>query len=393
MGVILLTAMVVVSVGVVGAYVLSDAGGSASTTVELRSTVDAETLQLSHHGGDSLAASDFEIRIASDGGEASYDFVADNGCAAAGDGDDAFEAGERWCLDGTPPYDTNDEVRVSVVDTETNQLLYRARKVARPAAATATPAPEAVEVADGDDGGGGDADGGDADGDDADGGGGGGDGGTSIELRIDDLTNRDTDEPYYVVSYDVTPANDSFERVEVEFASESVSPTETETRSDERGSATYVNDYGANADYTITVRTYYADGDGGTVVGRTRTVDDTADTDNPVEEDLSEDASPSLDASTTITDRSKPNTDDVWYRFDYAVYTDGNFQRVLLGVVNRNGNGGTVRTERSQSSGKVDLKDDYGAGTEYKVTILVFDADGVVVDELTLIDVADGNGP
>ena len=146
-------------------------------------------------------------------------------------------------------------------------------------------------------------------------------------------------------------------------------------------------------EHTITVRTYYADGGGGTVVGETRTVTDTADTNNPVEGDLSQANSPSIDSSTAITDWSNTNSDKLRYRFDYTVTANGNVQQVLLGAINRNSNGATLRETRQQPTGRIDLNDDYGTGTDYKLVVLVFDGDGVVVDAWKVSDVADGNGP
>jgi hypothetical protein len=388
---VLLLALVVLLVSTVGYVVLGTIGPDDTPTVEVAATVTDNDVTLTHRSGEGLPGDDLTVVLRYGGSEQRYDFATDGRYGA----DDTFDPGEEWHLDEPIPYAPGDRVDVLLLHDPSNTVLFRGRKVAATPTATATPAPDVVEWEYGDGGGGGGGGGGaDVDGGgggaDVDGGGGGA-AGPSIKLRIDDLTDRDRDRPYYVVSYDVTPANDSFESVEVEFGSEERHGTVTETDTGDRGSATYTENYGANAEHTITVRTYYADGDGGTVVGQARTIDDTADTDNPVEEDLSEADSPSVDPSTTISDRSNPKSDKLWYRFDYVIGTNGNFQRTLLGVINRNGNGATVRESRPQSMGSVDLRDDYGTGTEYKITILVFDDAGVVVDDRTLIDEADGN--
>jgi len=394
-GAILVLAMVVIAVSVVGSVLLGTIGPDDSPAVDVKATVTDSTLTLTHWSGERLSGDELTVVVRYGGTEERYDFATDGSYGA----DATFESGERWRLDGPVPYAAGDRVEVLLLHDPSNTVLFHGRKLAAVPTPTATPAPDVVEWGDGGGGDGdegGDGDGGDGGGGDGGGGdGGGGDGddtGPAIQLRIDDLTNRDTDSPYYVVSYDIAPANGSFERVEVEFGSEARHGTVTETDTGDRGSATFTDDHGANAEHTITVRTYYADGGGGTVVGQTRTVNDTADTYNPVEENLSEADSPSIDSSTTITDKSNPNSDKLRYRFDYTINTNGNFRRVLLGAINRNGNGGTVRESRTQSIGRVDLRDDYGTGTEYKLTILVFDADGVVVDEQRLIDVADGSG-
>jgi hypothetical protein len=214
---------------------------------------------------------------------------------------------------------------------------------------------------------------------------------TSLRVRVDDLTNRDTDNPRYVVSYDAPVANDSFDRVEVEFDAGWDGDSGTITDGTERGSVSFQGGYGQNEEYTITVRTYYTTDDG-TTVGRVRTITDRADTDNPANDDLSESGSPVIEPSTTITDRSDPERDRVRYRFEYDIDTKGSFGEVIVAVVNRNGNGGTTVRTVDRSSSTEDLQVNYGTNTEYKAAILVLDDDGAVVDTKTRIDEADGDG-
>ncbi|AZH26478.1 BamA/TamA family outer membrane protein [Haloplanus aerogenes] len=208
----------------------------------------------------------------------------------------------------------------------------------------------------------------------------------NLRVRVDDLTNTDTGAPHYIVSYDASNANGQFDRVEVKFMSDS-GGSGTEIGQSERGSVEFQTTYGGNTDYYITLRAYYEDGNGGTTVERIRTVIDEADARNPSDnEDLSESGSPSL-ASWSIEDRTNNN---VRYRFQYDVDTRGNFRNVYLGVISRDGNGGKT-VENTTQSGRTWQGSTYGVNAEYKVTILVTDADGVVVEEKMRIDRADGD--
>ncbi|WP_435068769.1 hypothetical protein [Haloplanus sp. C73] len=218
------------------------------------------------------------------------------------------------------------------------------------------------------------------------GGGGSGPGTPNLRVRVDDLTNINTNAPNYIVSYDASNANGQFDRVEVTFSSQNGGGG-TEVAQTERGSVQFQTNYGAETEYQIEVKAYYTDESGGTTVGQTRTVTDVADTQNPSNDDLSESGSPSLD-SYFITDRSNNN---VRYKFDYSVNTNGNFRNVYLGVVSRDGNGGATVENMTQASRSTQVTVGYGVDEEFKVTILVADENGVVVEEAMRIDQADGD--
>jgi hypothetical protein len=367
-GAILLLGVVVLSVGVVGAYALEAAiVPSDAPRANVAGDVRTDALVLTHQGGDALPGGDLRLRVRVNGSETGVAWA--DGTLTGGD--DRFDPGEEWRV--TRAYAPGAVVSVRLVHVPSNAVVFR----------TETSPPRPTVVGDG-----GKADARDTEGeipvgaDEDDG---------SLRVRVDDLTDRDRDRPHYVVSYDVAPANDSFEGVEVAFTSDDVDATGTESGTGTRGHVRFQRYYGSGAEYDLVVRTLYRDESGGTVVGRSRTITDRADAVNPSNDDLSEADSPTIDASTTIDDLSEPNSDRVRYEFDYAVTTRGNFQQVVLGVVNQQGVGGTdVRFGRPAGK-KETITEYYGTGTQYKATILVFDADGAVVDAETRIDEADGD--
>lgn len=379
-GAALLLGLVVVIVVIAGVAALDAATATADTPrANVAGEVQTDGITLNHRGGEPLPGADLRVSVRVNGSETGVDWT--DGTLTGGD--DTFDAGERWTV--SQSYHPDSAVAVRLIHAPSNTVLFRTETTPQ------SPDPVAAEW-------GGKADAVDSEGEFSVGAGGDDDDGDddadpSLRLRVDDLTDQDTDNPRYVVSYDAPSAEGTFDRVEVAFDSDGNADTTTETRSSERGSVDFPGEYGANEEYRITVDAYYDDGSGETVVEHARTVTDAADGANPSNDDLSESGSPALEPSTTITDRSDPERDTVEYRFDYEVDTNGNFQQVLLGVVNRNGDGGTaVETHERASRRNEAVSVEYGAGTDYKVTILVFDADGAVVDSKTRIDEADGDG-
>ncbi len=127
-GVLLLTAVVVVLVGVVGAGVIANfssqaeagAGVSADATVE----ITADNVTVTHAGGDALADSAVEVIIRNGSYEEQYDLA--DALTRTGDGDGQFEPGERATLGhGFSP----GEVTVLVIDRDKNAVLRRADRM------------------------------------------------------------------------------------------------------------------------------------------------------------------------------------------------------------------------------------------------------------------------
>jgi len=383
-GSVLVIGLVVVVVGIAGAAALGPVtSGTDGVRAEITGGVGTDELTLAHQGGDSLPGEDLRLIVRVNGSETSLDWA--DGTLSGGD--DVFDSGEGWRVDRDVHADS--VVAVTLIHEPSNTVLFSAERNPTVTESVAADRGGNVGARDSEGAVSGGANRGD-DGNGAD---------ESITVEVNDLTYLDGDAPQFVVSYDVGSVNDSFDRVEVEFDGEEADDR-TLSADRPRGSVGFLGDNGADEPYTITIRTYDDDGS----VGRSRTITDRADTVDQFDGDLSESDSPTIGDDTTITDESDPETDDVQYRFDYEVETEGNFGGVVLGVVNRNGNGDTVvyPPEREWTDGEVSTLDsadgeetldaDYRAETEYKLTILVFDDGGAVVDTLTLFDEADGEG-
>lgn len=121
-GIVLLTAVVVVVAAVVGTFVLSsfetDAGGEPK--ISIKSEINETTLVLKHNGGERYAADAVEVVLRGD--TESRAFLND-GNFTAGSDPSVFEAGDVWC-------DYHDfgpgEIRLFVFDRESDTLLHDA---------------------------------------------------------------------------------------------------------------------------------------------------------------------------------------------------------------------------------------------------------------------------
>lgn len=216
--------------------------------------------------------------------------------------------------------------------------------------------------------------------------------GPTVAARVDDFSDRNPNDPHLVASYDVRDANGSFERVEASFES-SGGPSGTYQSADARGSFSFQPGYGDGRQFEVTVDVIYADERGAEYVAASETITDAADARNPTDQnaDLSEPTSATL-TDYSVEDRSNVNANRVRYRFDYAVSASGSFDRARLFVLNLNRNGATeVRDESSRSGTNVDINPGFGADTQYRVGIAVYDADGAIVDVVDVIDAADGD--
>jgi len=125
-GVLLLTAVVVVLVSVVGAGVITnfssqaEAGGiSADTDVN----ITADNVTVIHRGGDTLADPAVEVIARNGSTERRYELSTD-AIARTGDGDGRFDPGERAVFNNS----LRGTVSVLVVDTERNAVIGRGEK-------------------------------------------------------------------------------------------------------------------------------------------------------------------------------------------------------------------------------------------------------------------------
>ena len=213
-------------------------------------------------------------------------------------------------------------------------------------------------------------------------------GSTEISIRVDDISDRQPNNPEFYVSYDVEGTYD-----EIRVSAESTESTASDEvfSTDSRNGESLTPGFGDGQEFNVTVEML----ENGDIVAE-RTIITNADTQNPDDQndDLSLANSATLESS-TIEDESNPGRGPR-YDFTYSVSSTGSFSAVQLHVLNRNGNGGSdslVRPERDGNEVRVD-PDGGGDGTLYKLAILVVDENGVVVDERIADDTAnDGNEP
>jgi len=213
-----------------------------------------------------------------------------------------------------------------------------------------------------------------------------GESGSEINMRVDDLTRLQTDNPEFFVSYDVGISHDT-----VEIMAESTESTASDSATgSDRGGEILSPGFGRSEEFDITVQ---ALSNGDIVAERTITTD--ADTTNPgANDDMSLVGSPGLvDAETSITDRTRIEQDNPRFRYNWEV-DSGDFTEVRLLALSTTTDGASEILTRTQQTGNnVDISLSNGAEEQYKLGILLVDSDGVVVDELIVTDIADNTGP
>jgi len=125
---ILMVAIVVTTVGIASAAVLERSQSESEVTADLAAEVTADSLSVSHRGGDSLAFDSLRVVVENETGRWRYSPATAG--VVVGDTDDAFDPGERWELPSVP-YRSGDVVSVTVYDTARNSRLRTDRQVAR----------------------------------------------------------------------------------------------------------------------------------------------------------------------------------------------------------------------------------------------------------------------
>lgn len=147
LGALLLVATVVLLTATVGYYTLSSIGEDEGPTTVVDGTVTNETVTFAHGGGDGVPGDELTVVLRYDGTERRLDFATDGSYGEDG----VFDPGEKWELDGSPPYDEGDRVEVLLVHDPSGAVLFHGRKIAATATPTSTPASEvtAAVVVDG----------------------------------------------------------------------------------------------------------------------------------------------------------------------------------------------------------------------------------------------------
>ncbi|WP_380677999.1 type IV pilin [Salinigranum sp. GCM10025319] len=166
-GVVLLTALVVVAVATFGAFYLGslDSGGEALATLDVRlEPADGGdvAVTVTHGGGQSLATTETVVVLRDDAGNEARPALADG--TLSGASPETFDAGETWTWvwDSTESYAVGERLRVLVVHEGTGSVPFDSPvTVSEPEIATLAPKYEPPAPGEGRGGDGGAGDGGD----------------------------------------------------------------------------------------------------------------------------------------------------------------------------------------------------------------------------------------
>ncbi|WP_049980048.1 type IV pilin N-terminal domain-containing protein [Halolamina rubra] len=123
-GVILLTAVVVLTVGTVGAVVFTEVNTAETTRADLAVSVADDGVAVTHNGGEPIAFADLEVVVRS--GDETWRPPMNESGVVRGDGDDRFQPSERWVW--RQSLDTGEVTTVRVFDQRTGELLAEARR-------------------------------------------------------------------------------------------------------------------------------------------------------------------------------------------------------------------------------------------------------------------------
>lgn len=125
-GVVLLTAVVVVLAVTVGAFILSNFDGTSSTgpNVDVKSSVTDQQVVIEHFGGNRFDVSDIRVDIRQqDGDDISRplsSFTLDGG-----GNPETFEAGDRWTKDfSDETEELRGEIRLLVIDENNGRVIH-----------------------------------------------------------------------------------------------------------------------------------------------------------------------------------------------------------------------------------------------------------------------------
>jgi hypothetical protein len=213
---------------------------------------------------------------------------------------------------------------------------------------------------------------------------------TDVAFRVDDLTDRRSNDPSLVASYDLTTADRTFIDVEVSFTSEDGNPSRTVVGTLPRGSVRYEPGYGGDDEFDVVLRATYEDADGTRLV-QSRAIVDRAD--GQTYAGANDDLTDTNEIVTfDVTDETDVGRNDPRYVVDYEVES-ADFGEVEIAALSLDAAGGSVRDVRSSPAGSgVELHPGDGAGSEYRLKLLVYDESGAVIETVSLTDVADGTG-
>lgn len=132
-GVILLTAVVVITVSTAGVVVLADIGAEETTRADLAVDITDDHVAVTHNGGESVPFDALVVVVRQ--GNDTWRPAANASALTRGDTDAQFEPGERWVWNRS--LETTRVATVRVFDRRTNTLLVEKRGY--PTAATDRP--------------------------------------------------------------------------------------------------------------------------------------------------------------------------------------------------------------------------------------------------------------
>lgn len=120
-GVILLTAVIVVVTATAGFFILSDVNErtQGENRADLEITANSTAVVIEHQGGDEFNASKISVIVRT--GETERQSILADRFSTDNGGDDRFKPGQRW--EQNPGNSYSGDVEVLVVDTEGSQVL------------------------------------------------------------------------------------------------------------------------------------------------------------------------------------------------------------------------------------------------------------------------------
>ncbi|WP_435117195.1 type IV pilin [Halolamina sp. C58] len=366
-GVILLTAVVVVTVGAAGSVVLADVGDEGTTRADLSIEIADEGVSVAHNGGESVAFDDLRV-VVRHGNETWRPDVNASGVVNGG-ADGQLDSGDRWVW--RQSLDTNEVTRVQVFDRRTNTLVAEERRyptaeveltpTATPTETpteTATPTPTATATP-----------------------------ATTSEpeitgVRLADNTNYNTNyELTYTVDGEVGRIEVFFGTAENTWANRTIDASGPAT--DPRGVVSYSEGGTTGDEYVVEVRAYAPDGS----LADTRRLTDVADGEDPGDGDVGGPDSPTF-AGIAVHDLSA-SSDRL--RVDYNVTNRSQFREVRVTFENPDSGEVTTKTNTAPR-GSVGYQLGYDGDITYDITVEVVDDSGIVVEKRSLTETADGEG-
>jgi hypothetical protein len=384
-GVILLTAVIVVTVGAAGSVVLADVGDEGTTRADLSIDIADDGVSVAHNGGESVPLDSFRV-VVRHGNDTWRPDVNASGVVNGG-ADGQLDSGDRWVW--RQSLDTNEVTRVQVFDRRTNTLLAEERRyptgeveltptatpnetptgTATPTTTpteTATPTPTATPTE------------------------------TATPtptptpepspeitgVRLDDNTRDNTNyELTYTVDGEVDRVEVFFGTAENTWANRTIGASGPAT--DPSGTVSYSQGGTTGNEYVVEVRAYAPDGS----LADTRRLTDVADGEDPGDGDIGGPDSPTF-AGIAVHDLSASSDR---FRVDYNVTNRSQFQEVR--VTFENPNSGEVTTKTSTAPrGGVGYQLGYDGDITYDITVEVVDDSGIVVEKRSLTETADGQG-